>query len=89
MVVTEQFWSYGFMSYIAETGGFVGLFLGFSLLQLEEVLLYLSKLLRSREEKDDDYDGKRDGKNQDVTVHSSKHDAFDLVFNLQRSTKSS
>ena len=35
MVVTEQFWSYGFMSYIAETGGFVGLFLGFSLLQLE------------------------------------------------------
>ena len=45
MIVTEQFWAYGFMSYIAETGGFVGLFLGCSLLQLELVLLYCSKHL--------------------------------------------
>ena len=45
MVVTEQFWSYGFMSYIAETGGFVGLFLGYSLLQLELLLIFCSKRL--------------------------------------------
>ena len=48
MVVTEQFWSYGFMSYIAETGGFVGLFTGFSLLQLEQVLQFCSTMFRSR-----------------------------------------
>ena len=39
MEVTEQFWSYGFMAYIAETGGFVGLFLGWSLLQMKEVII--------------------------------------------------
>ena len=38
MVVTEQFWEYGFMAYIAETGGFVGLFLGWSLLQFEQLI---------------------------------------------------
>ena len=40
MAVTEQFWQYGFMSYIAESGGFVGLFLGWSLLQMEEVIVF-------------------------------------------------
>ena len=39
MVVTEQFWDYGFMAYIAETGGFVGLFLGWSLLQTEQIIV--------------------------------------------------
>ena len=39
MVVTEQFWEYGFMAYIAETGGFVGLFLGWSLLQTEQIIV--------------------------------------------------
>ena len=38
MVVTEQFWSYGFLTYVAENGGFVGLFLGYSVLQLKEFL---------------------------------------------------
>lgn len=39
MVVTEQFWEYGFMAYIAENGGFVGLFLGWSILQTETVIV--------------------------------------------------
>ena len=34
MFVTEQFWAYTFLAYIAECGGFVGLFLGYSVLQL-------------------------------------------------------
>ena len=38
MLVTEQFWAYEFMSYIAENGGFIGLFLGYSLLHLREIL---------------------------------------------------
>ena len=40
MAVTEQLYSYGFMAYVAECGGFVGLFLGFSLLQLEEIIMF-------------------------------------------------
>ena len=38
MTVSEQFFSYGFLSYIAENGGFVGLFLGYSVLQLRELM---------------------------------------------------
>ena len=34
MFVTEQFWAYTFLAYIAECGGFVGLFLGYSVLQI-------------------------------------------------------
>ena len=91
MIVTEQFWAYGFMSYIAETGGFVGLFLGCSLLQLELVLLYFSNYFRAREQ--DKEDGEED-KMDNVTVDNnvSKQDlfqkeAFDLVFNLQFSNR--
>ena len=40
MTVTKQFWSYGFMAYIAENGGFVGLFLGYSLLKFEELIIF-------------------------------------------------
>ena len=90
MIVTEQFWAYGFMSYIAETGGFVGLFLGCSLLQLELVLLYFSKYFHTKEQdKEEDVDMDMDN----VTVDShSKQDlfqkkAFDLVFNLQFSNQ--
>ena len=39
MPVSEQIWSYTFMSYIAENGGFVGLFLGLAVLHLEDVIL--------------------------------------------------
>ena len=39
MVVTEQFWEYTFMAYVAETGGFVGLFLGWSILQTEHIIM--------------------------------------------------
>ena len=41
MVVTEQIWAYGFLAYIAEMGGFVGLFLGYSVLQLKGFLPYI------------------------------------------------
>ena len=40
MTVSEQFLSYGFLSYIAENGGFVGLFLGYSVLQLRDLISY-------------------------------------------------
>ena len=40
MVVTEQYWVYGFMAYVAENGGFVGLFLGYSVLQLSDMIGY-------------------------------------------------
>ena len=42
MEVTEQFWSYTFVQYIAEIGGYVGLFLGYSLLQIGEILQFNS-----------------------------------------------
>jgi hypothetical protein len=38
MLVTEQIWAYEFMSYIAENGDFVGLFLGYSFLHLREII---------------------------------------------------
>ena len=47
MEVTEQFWSYGLLAYIAECGGFVGLFLGYSLMQLKDVMIFLGKPLKS------------------------------------------
>ena len=85
MIVTEQFWAYGFMSYIAETGGFVGLFLGCSLLQLELVVLYCSKHFpaNARDHKDN-----VDNVTVGVGLDQSKQDlfqkeAFDLVFNTQ------
>ena len=48
MIVTEQFWGYGFMAYVAETGGFVGLFLGWSLLQTEHIIIYCLKIRYSK-----------------------------------------
>ena len=41
MEVVEQFWSYTFLQYIAEVGGYVGLFLGYSLLQLGDVIQFV------------------------------------------------
>ena len=38
MMVTEQNWAYGFMSFIAENGGFVGLFLGYSFLHIRDII---------------------------------------------------
>ena len=40
MVVTEQLWVYSFLAYVAENGGFVGLFLGYSVLQLKDIINY-------------------------------------------------
>ena len=47
MEVTEQFWSYGLLAYIAECGGFVGLFLGYSLMQLKEVMIFIGMALKN------------------------------------------
>ena len=41
MVVTEQLWVYSFLAYVAENGGFVGLFLGYSVLQLRDFINYI------------------------------------------------
>ena len=38
MHMSKQVWSYTFMAYIAENGGFVGLFLGLAVLHLEHVI---------------------------------------------------
>ena len=48
MFVTEQFWNYPFMAYVAECGGFVGLFLGFSILQIADLLQYLCGKFRNK-----------------------------------------
>ena len=40
MIVSEQFLAYGFLAYVAENGGFVGLFLGYSVLQLRDLMNY-------------------------------------------------
>ena len=47
MSVTEQFWSYTFLAYIAECGGFVGLFLGYSILQIGDVFHYIGRKFNS------------------------------------------
>ena len=41
MTVSEQFFAYGFLSYVAENGGFVGLFLGYSVLQMRDCISYI------------------------------------------------
>ena len=48
MFVTEQFWAYPFIAYVAECGGFVGLFLGFSILQIADVLQYFCGKFRNK-----------------------------------------
>ena len=83
MTVTEQFWSYGFMAYIAENGGFVGLFLGYSLLQLEELITFCSKKFQSENE---------EIRNNSVSASSEdqtqiEKEVFDLVFDLEKSAK--
>ena len=50
--VTEQFWSYGLLDFVAETGGFVGLFLGFSILDMRIVLELFCRRLSLFEVKD-------------------------------------
>jgi hypothetical protein len=40
MTVSEQFFAYEFLAYVAENGGFVGLFLGYSVLQLRDFIGY-------------------------------------------------
>ena len=42
MEVTEHFWSYGFMEWIAECGGYAGLFLGYSLSQFSDLIALMA-----------------------------------------------
>ena len=42
MDVTERFWSYGFVEWIAECGGFGGLFLGYSFSQIGDLIELLT-----------------------------------------------
>ena len=42
LTVEEQYWSYGAVSYLAEVGSFVGIFLGLSLFDVAQMI---SKLL--------------------------------------------
>ena len=84
MTVTEQFWSYGFMAYIAENRGFVGLFLGYSLLQLEELIIFCSKKFQSEE--------KEERTNSGVSPSSAypaemEKEVFDLVFDLEKTAR--
>ena len=49
MTVVEQYWSYEFMAYVAENGGFVGLFLGYSVLHLCDLLEFLLGKIKANE----------------------------------------
>ena len=49
MRITEQFWSYGFLAFVAETGGFVGLFLGFSILDMRILIEMVCRKLSQYE----------------------------------------
>ena len=42
ITVQEQYWSYPFLSYVADVGGYVGVFLGVSFFQLSNLILFLT-----------------------------------------------
>ena len=86
MTVTEQFWSYGFMAYIAENGGFVGLFLGYSLLQLEELITFCSKKFQSEKEEIRNNSGVSPSSVDQAQIEK---EVFDLVFDLEKTAKDS
>ena len=46
MDVTERFWSYGFVEWIAECGGFGGLFLGYSFSQIGDFIEFVSGIYK-------------------------------------------
>ena len=48
MIVTEQVWTYTFLAYIAENGGFVGLFLGYSVLNFGDFFKSLADFHKTR-----------------------------------------
>ena len=82
MTVTEQFWSYGFMAYIAENGGFVGLFLGYSLLQLEELITFCSKKFQS--EPPDKEELRSHSPVATADEAEIEKEVFDFVFDLEK-----
>ena len=86
MTVTEQFWSYDFMAYIAENGGFVGLFLGYSLLQLEELVTFLAKKVQPETEESVSEGNFRDTVSTATECEIEK-EVFDLVFDIEQNSK--
>ena len=46
MTVSKQYWSHEFMAYIAENGGFVGLFLGYSVLHFRDAVEHVYKKIK-------------------------------------------
>ena len=82
MTVTEQFWSYGFMAYIAENGGFVGLFLGYSLLQLEELITFCFKKFQS--EPPDKEELRSHSAVATADEAEIEKEVFDYVFDLEK-----
>ena len=84
MTVTEQFWSYGFMAYIAENGGFVGLFLGYSLLQLEELITFCSQKFQSEKE---EIRNKSAVSSSPADQNQLEKEVFDLVFDLEQTAR--
>ena len=84
MTVTEQFWSYGFMAYIAENGGFVGLFLGYSLLQLEELITFCSNKFQSEKE---EIRINSAVSSSSVDQTQMEKEVFDLVFDLEQTAR--
>ena len=84
MTVTEQFWSYGFMAYIAENGGFVGLFLGYSLLQLEELITFCSQKFQSEPDKEELRNNSAVSRVAPADEAQIEKEVFDFVFNLEK-----
>ena len=46
MAVSKQYWYYEFMAFIAENGVFVGLFLGYSVLQFRDAVGHVCKKIQ-------------------------------------------
>ena len=74
------------MAYIAENGGFVGLFLGYSLLQLEELIAFCSKKFQSEKE---EIRNNSEVSPSSVDQAQIEKEVFDLVFDLEKTTKDS
>ena len=82
MTVTEQFWSYGFMAYVAENGGFVGLFLGYSLLQLEELINFCLQKFQSEPDKEELRNNSTVSSVFPADEAQIEKEVFDFVFDL-------
>ena len=85
MDVTEQFWVYNFLAYVAENGGFVGLFLGYSLLQLEELIPFCFKKFQS--EPPDKEELRSHSAVAPADEAEIEKEVFDFVFDLEKTAR--